>query len=456
MTGKAKFFSLVVLIIALTCFVAIDVIAAPASMPVISRNCPAYASSDVAANANDSSYNTCWKGTTPGWIAYDLSGVPTAQRAQVIAAWYNADTYDYDYTIKSTGTYGTCKSYTVEGNAASGGGSAPTSGWTVLATVSNNVYKSRQHVVNLSGYNWIRLNVSAAGNQNGNSVSINFDVHNASSGVQDDWIFYGDSITAGGMGVNGNGNGCFGQLINAKNSSYFPAAEGAGIGGLLSKDGVQYINTWLPLFPGRYCAVAYGTNDAWGNQAGTTTFYNNMETIVKAIIAAGKIPVVSKIPFSKLADVANNAPNYNAQIDKLYTAYSQIIKGPDFWTYFQNNQGYIGSDGVHPTTDGYVALRQQWADVAYANVYTGAVETPAPTASPTSAPSCPCSLGDVNCSGGSVVDIVDALLIAQYYVGLNPSGFYTCAADVNRDGAIDIVDALRLAQCYVGLISCSF
>jgi glucuronoarabinoxylan endo-1,4-beta-xylanase len=61
------------------------------------------------------------------------------------------------------------------------------------------------------------------------------------------------------------------------------------------------------------------------------------------------------------------------------------------------------------------------------------------------------SPGDVNNNGS--IDIVDALLIAQYYVGLNPSGFSSSAADTNCSGGIDIVDALLVAQLYVGLIT---
>lgn len=49
------------------------------------------------------------------------------------------------------------------------------------------------------------------------------------------------------------------------------------------------------------------------------------------------------------------------------------------------------------------------------------------------------------------IDIVDALMIAQYYVGLKPTGFYKITADVNGNQAIDIVDALMVAQYYVGL-----
>lgn len=61
------------------------------------------------------------------------------------------------------------------------------------------------------------------------------------------------------------------------------------------------------------------------------------------------------------------------------------------------------------------------------------------------------TLGDVNEDG--FIDIVDALLIAQYYVGLNPANFSTASADTNCDGYVDIVDALLVAQYYVGLIN---
>jgi hypothetical protein len=60
--------------------------------------------------------------------------------------------------------------------------------------------------------------------------------------------------------------------------------------------------------------------------------------------------------------------------------------------------------------------------------------------------------GDVD--GNGVVNIIDALLIAQYYVGNDMSGstFDPLFADVNTDGTITIVDALLVAQYYVNLI----
>jgi hypothetical protein len=59
--------------------------------------------------------------------------------------------------------------------------------------------------------------------------------------------------------------------------------------------------------------------------------------------------------------------------------------------------------------------------------------------------------GDVNDNG--TVDIVDALLVAQYYVGLNPYQFNLTQADVNDDWNIDIVDSLLISRYYIGLIS---
>jgi hypothetical protein len=60
------------------------------------------------------------------------------------------------------------------------------------------------------------------------------------------------------------------------------------------------------------------------------------------------------------------------------------------------------------------------------------------------------TLGDVN--NNSNVDIIDALLVAQYYVGLAPEPFNMEAADVNCDNSINILDALLIAQFYVNSI----
>jgi hypothetical protein len=60
-------------------------------------------------------------------------------------------------------------------------------------------------------------------------------------------------------------------------------------------------------------------------------------------------------------------------------------------------------------------------------------------------------LGDVD--HNRKINIVDALLVAQYYVNLPTDNFDTSLADVNCTQSITITDALLIAQYYVGLIS---
>ena len=63
------------------------------------------------------------------------------------------------------------------------------------------------------------------------------------------------------------------------------------------------------------------------------------------------------------------------------------------------------------------------------------------------------NLGDVNYDGE--INIIDALLISQLYVGLDPPSYTAppAAGDANCDGFVDIIDALVIAQYYVGIIN---
>src|SRR5262249_18986363 len=64
-----------------------------------------------------------------------------------------------------------------------------------------------------------------------------------------------------------------------------------------------------------------------------------------------------------------NIPAYNAKVQQLYSEFPQIVHGPDFWTFFQNNPNLIGAGDIHPTPTGYKAMAQQWANQLLANVY---------------------------------------------------------------------------------------
>lgn len=328
---------------------------------IISRGVPAYASSDKPELANDANYQTTWNGTAPGWLAYDLSQIPQASRAKSVVVWYSSS-YDYDPKIKQRMSYGNLQNYTIEGNTAAGG-KLPKSGWQTLVTVKDNIYHSRQHVLDLAKYNWIRVNVGTVDNASGPKAAINIDVYAAKDGLADDWIVYGDSITAGSGNFSGSPYGPAGQLVNAANPAYYPIFEYGGTGSIKLKDGVKNIDAWLSVFPGKYVGIVLGTNDAWGNGKNMEKYYENMDTIVQKVLAAGKVPVVGKIHWSAEPGVADNAPLYNAKIDALYEKYPQkILKGPDFWAIFKDHRDWLGPDGVHPSPKGYGMMRKAWAE----------------------------------------------------------------------------------------------
>ncbi len=60
-------------------------------------------------------------------------------------------------------------------------------------------------------------------------------------------------------------------------------------------------------------------------------------------------------------------------------------------------------------------------------------------------------IGDANSDG--IVNYLDAMMIAQLYVGMiGDDAINAAAADVNGDGRVDYLDAMMVAQFYVGMI----
>lgn len=397
--------------------------------PVISRNCPAYSQVNpaTASAGNDDFYYSFWSGTAEDYLAYDLSDIPAAQRKKVLAVWYNA-TGQYDYTVVNQNSNGMPTDYTIEINKAASG-TYPESGWEIVDTVTDNTLHSRQHVVNMEGYNWIRLNVRKSDGKNGGNVQLNFDIHNASDGVDDSWIFFGDSITAGGM-MNCYGTG-FAEYVHQLDSKYYPAQENGGIGGIFSTDGKNNIEKWLSSFPGKYVSIAYGTNDAWGNQTGAQKYYENTAFMIEKVIEAGKTPIVPKIPYSTESGVNTYLDSYNEMVDKIYSEYPEVIKGPDFDAYFRENPDLLSSDGVHPSSEGYDGMRKLWAETMYKNVYMAQSEVTS-------------EKGDINADG--FVDEKDVKILSDYLVKKDISKYNvsTSNADLTSDNKINVFDLISL------------
>jgi hypothetical protein len=355
---------------------------APQPMPVISRNVPAYSvNGDQASYGNDGTYGPgsgAYDGVPPTSLIYDLSRVPAAKRRQVVVAWYNDETVWYAAAI-NVSYYNEPRDYTIDASTAAGGGQPPGEddpSWAHLVTVSGNVYNGRQHFLDLHGANWIRMRVTATNGASDNSdASFNLDVHDASQGNSDTWLFLGASVTQDGMGHYEPSN--FMQQVNAADPPYFPSQLNGGLGGWDSGNPLatdpatnqQYLAEFLAAFPGHFVSLAYSSNDAIENVA-PATYYSHMQTIVQAVLNAGKVPIVPMIPWGCNPNIQSDGPRLNQQVQNLWAAMPQIVHGPDFWSYFQAHQNLIGSDCIHPISpEGTSAYRQLFAQAMLSEVY---------------------------------------------------------------------------------------
>lgn len=323
-------------------------------MPLISRSARALASSTAPGsspnNARDALHTTWWSSSVlPAWLAYDLSAAPTAQRSKSLVAIYAERSNDWDTTGQAI-DWELPVDYVIETNSAAGGGQAPSTGWTTAVTVTDNVYAARHHLVDLRAANWIRVRVTDATGPS--TVSLDLDVYHAPNGGTDDWLFLGDSITSMTLQRLFQGTS-LSQRVNNRDRNRWPAQIGGGVGGTNTENALAGLDAKLAVFPGRFVVLAYGTND------GPRGF--QMEAMVTKVIAAGKTPVVPKIPWSdtKPADIAQ----MNTIIEQLYVEYPQILRGPDLYTLTLNRTDYIPSGDVHPTEAGRQAILNAYAAI---------------------------------------------------------------------------------------------
>ncbi|MGH7297293.1 MAG: dockerin type I domain-containing protein, partial [Polyangiaceae bacterium] len=128
-------------------------------MPLISRGLPAFASHasvGAASHAVDADYGTVWRTghdpspRDPDWLAIDLSSVPVAARTTVYSVWFNE--YGYNYDTTGAPSYTLPGDFTIQANAAPGGGPPPVDGWTTLAGATGNRLGSGANLLQLGGY----------------------------------------------------------------------------------------------------------------------------------------------------------------------------------------------------------------------------------------------------------------------------------------------------------------
>jgi acyl-CoA thioesterase I len=342
-------------------------------MPLLGRSLPVFASqrNGDAAKAIDADYSTTWRSAhqpteaDPDWIAVDLSSVPRERRQTLYSLWFNEAGYAYD-TFDGHG-YALPGDYRIESNPAPGGGSPPKTGWVTLKTALANTLSSGADVLPMQGANWLRfLATKPTPNAAPMNVdtSLEWELYDAHQSV-DAWKFAGDSITANAM-THAKTNDAFDQLVQ-KQSPHFPAFEMAGHGGWTTTDLLRVIDAYLKDFPGRYFAIALGTNDG-----DPTTFGLNMNQLVAKVLAAGKVPVVPTIPYTGEPAHVPVIDKSNLEIERLYATFgSRLVRGPDLYkVLFVGRDAYFDNPtDLHPNARGNLAIRKAWADAAVRNVY---------------------------------------------------------------------------------------
>lgn len=185
------------------------------------------------------------------------------------------------------------------------------------------------------------------------------------------YVAVGDSITlaAGGKGYEPT----LSDLL--RNSKGFPnTVANWGMGGATSAAGARFISLPLSTVPwAKYFLVMYGTNDAYlpgpvpsgkGKRPGEPgyrgSYKDNLQRIVSAILAAGKVPCLAKVPYATNPSIdISNVREYNVVVDELVAANNIAVTPPDFYAYFQKHPDEI-PDGIHPNKIGYESMANLW------------------------------------------------------------------------------------------------
>lgn len=334
--------------------------APPVPMPLVSRGKRVRSNGKMPETINDGLYRNFRSWWTvnpapehPSWIALDIGRGPT----RLLAIWTASSNFSWQETI-----YGGPGSYRLETSADSTDGENGT--WRVAANVTGNTVRARSHLVDFAGQRWLRLSIlgpSPTTNKDGVRLD-ELDVHDASAGGNDSWFFLGDSITAMAFdrAAQPNHQPSFQELIHARHATFHPAQINGGVGFLMTEHALPRLDEWLALVPGmHYVGVALGTNDSAGNNQDTAGFRKRLEEIVRRLLAAGKVPVLARIPYA--ADGQHDTiPRFNQVIAQIESAHC-LPAGPDLYSWFHDHPEHL-KDKLHPDEEGIRAINRLWAE----------------------------------------------------------------------------------------------
>ena len=298
--------------------------------------------------------------SAPVWVAMKLGTGPS----RVLVNWCNhvrAGRFSTGVNVPGD--------YQIQTSADSTNGSDGT--WNSALAITGNVYMNRVHAVDFKGQQWIRLYVTNPTIKSKEVHLLELEAYDVSGGVDDSWMFLGDSITFAAF-IRW-GEGAFDKRITASASAYTPSTVNGGIPGFSL---AQMVGGHDPNFPNidqviaafpdtKYWAIGFGTNDGAGVN-NPERYQESMETLVQKLLAVGKVPIIQKVPYTEVpARHPATIVRYNQIIDEINAKY-KLLPGPDLWTWFQEHANEINppdSDGVHPSyKGGYSSMVRLWIE----------------------------------------------------------------------------------------------
>ncbi len=322
--------------------------------PLVSRGCPVAASAGGAEVLVDGTYRTeAWAGgrptpERPAWVAVQLPPGLT----RVLVAWTSSHNHDLFEQF-----YGAPADYRLETSADSTDGADGS--WRTALTVTGNPARTRLHALELEGQRWVRLVVTRLP-EKVNEWGLFLDeleVHDLSRGGDDVWLFLGDSIDAGVFDRSPAHQPSFARAIARAHPGYFPAMVNAGLPRLRSWEAIDRVDEILALFPtARVVAVTLGSNDAELPRLRAA-----LQGIVGKIRAAGRIPLLSRIPFQTKYGQDYVAVK-NEVLDEVVRS-EGLLAGPDLYSWFKARPDQL-HDGLHPDGPGSVEMQRLWAEAA--------------------------------------------------------------------------------------------
>jgi lysophospholipase L1-like esterase len=284
----------------------------------------------------------------PAWAAIRLQ----RPYRKLLLTWSSSHNHGYFEQY-----YGAPRDYRIETSADSTDGADGR--WTLVAEVTENPVRTRAHAVPFQGQRWVRMVVTRLPDRvhQWGLFLDEIELHDLSAGGDDTWIFLGDSIGAGVFDRSDARRPSFAESVAVLHPGFTPAMINVGLPRLRSWEAIDQVDEVLALNPdATVVAITLGANDGDLDRLRAA-----LGGIIDKVRAAGKIPLISRIPFQTKYDQDYVAVK-NQVIDQLVLEHG-LIPGPDLYGWFKARPDRL-HDGLHPDDPGSVDMSREFARAA--------------------------------------------------------------------------------------------